>query len=140
MPLTITPLTDKHHRELALAVERASTQWVPNLTDPAQIVAALDRVLLFLRQNGSASPQARQVASLAFVFGAQVVATSDWTWHSVSEDDGLNPSLVSADRKHAVLVVDLATQLVMGLAKGSLADLHRACVEHRDHPNLTALE
>lgn len=140
MPLTITPLTDKHHRELALAVERASKQWVPALTDPVQIIGALDRIVLFLRQNGSASPQARQVASLAFVFGAQVVATSDWTWHSVSDDDSVNPSIVSADRTRAVLVVDLATQLVMGHARGSLADLHRACVERRDHPNLTALE
>ena len=52
----------------------------------------MERILLFLRQNGGASMQARQVASLAFIIGEQVVQLGGWKWMSVSDDGSVNPA------------------------------------------------
>jgi hypothetical protein len=137
--LRVAPLTDEHHRQLSLAVDRALQQWAPTLNEPKEIIAALDRVLLFLRQNGGASVQSRQVASLAFVFGAQVVRSAGWAWHSVSDDDHVNPAIVSADATRAVLVVDVVTELVLEATKGSLVDLHLACLSARAHQAIVSI-
>ncbi len=139
MPLQVRPLSLEHQQQLTLAVERALQQWVPTAHEPHAIVAALDRVLLFLRQNGGASVQSRQVASLAFCFGAQVVKGGGWSWHSVSEDDGINPALVSTDGAHAVLVVDVVTELVLQSTRGSLVELHRACADGLPNSGILAL-
>ncbi len=132
--MQVAPLSDKHLGELQLATERALQQWAKDVFAPAAIVSSMERVLLFLRQNGGASKQARQVASLAFIIGEQVVQLGEWKWMSVSEDGSLNPAIVSPDGARACLVVDVVTLLVAGEAKGSLTALVRACVENEGHP------
>jgi hypothetical protein len=133
MAYTVKPLSERHALELQNAVDKALLQWAPGVKEPQDIIASLDRVLLFLKQNGGAATQSRQVASLAFIFGHQVVRTAQWTWHSVSEDGGLNPSIVSPDKTRALLVVDVITQWVVGELKVSLRDLYAACIEGRPH-------
>jgi hypothetical protein len=139
MALTNTELSARHLEELALAIERARAQWVPALRGPEEILAALERVLLFLRQNGGAAPQSRQVASLAFLLGEQLVRGAGWRWRSVSEDGSVNPSVVSPDSRRAVLVVDVVTLLVMGQTKANLRELWRACLTARAHELFTEL-
>ena len=120
-------LSEKHLSELALAVSRALAQWLPGETPaPAEVVQGLERVLLFLRQNGSPSPQARQVASLAFCWGDQLVREGGFHWASVCEDESTNPSVVSNDGTRACLVVDAVTVLVMQPQALSLTALFRA--------------
>lgn len=121
------PLSEKHVGELRLAVSRALAQWLPgDLPAPLDVVQGLERVLLFLRQNGSPTPQARQVASLAFCWGDQLVRGGGFHWASVSEDDSVNPSVVSNDGQRACLVVDALTVLVMEPQALSLTALFRA--------------
>jgi hypothetical protein len=120
-------LSDKHVSELALAVSRALQQWLPGAVPaPHDVVQGLERVLLFLRQNGSPSPQSRQVASLAFCWGDQLVREGGFHWASVSEDDSTNPSVVSNDGTRACMVVDAVTMLVMQPHAMSLTALFRA--------------
>jgi hypothetical protein len=140
MAFNVTPLSMQHGLELQVAAGRALQQWAPNVREPKDIVVALDRVLLFLRQNGGAAPQARQVASLAFLFGLQVIRTAQWRWMSVSEDESVNPAIVSPDGKSAVLVVDVATRWVMREVKVSPHELYLACVEGRHHDLFTSLD
>lgn len=137
--MNVTPLSDQHLGELDLAISRALAQWCPTLGEPAQIVEAMDRVLLFLKQNGGAARQARQVSSLAFLVGEQLVRLGGWRWASVSEDDGVNPSVVSPDGRRACLVVDMATLLVAGEAKGGVRALVKACLEGAEHPLVVTL-
>lgn len=139
MAYSVTPLSPRHLGELEFAVDRAVEQWAPGVTDPSQVVTAIDRVQLFLRQNGGAATQSRQVASLAFILGQQVVKAAGWSWQSVSEDDGLNPSVVSPDGRRALLVVDVVTRSVMGDARVSLVEVYSACLEQRAHTAFTAL-
>lgn len=112
---TLTALTDKHLAEIALAVERARAQWLKggDSPSPAQVVSQLERVLLFLRQNGSPTNQSRHVTSLALTFADAVRQANGWKWMSVSDDGSLNPSLVSLDDRHAFLPVDAVTRLLM---------------------------
>ncbi len=127
--MTPVPLSEKHLAELALAVSRALKQWLPGeLATPADTVHGLERVLLFLRQNGSPSPQARQVASLAFCWGDQLVREGGFHWASVCEDDSVNPAIVSTDETRACMVVDAVTELVMQPQAMSLAALFRALI------------
>jgi hypothetical protein len=135
----VAPLSPQHEAELALAVERALAQWAKGVEKPSDVVNALERVLLFLRQNGSASPQARHVASLAFAFGQQVVREAQWTWRSVSDDGGVNPAIVSPDGRRALLVVDVMTRLVVGADKASLAAVYRALTKGEGHALVTEL-
>ncbi|MBL9039195.1 MAG: hypothetical protein JNG84_11805 [Archangium sp.] len=122
-------LSPKHGSELQLAVERAMAQWLPDAPEaPAEVVQGLDRVLLFLRQNGSPSKQARQVASLAFCWGQQVVRTGGFRWASVSDDATVNPSLVSSDEQRACLVIDCVTVLVLEPEAPSLSAVFRQLV------------
>ncbi|MFT3706428.1 MAG: hypothetical protein QM817_02050 [Archangium sp.] len=67
----VAELSEKHRGELQLATERALQQWAKDVFVPKQILDAMERVLLFLKQNGGASKQARHVTSLAFVVGEQ---------------------------------------------------------------------
>lgn len=123
-------LSEKHQGELRLAAERALAQWLgagPR-PEPAQVVQGLERVLLFLRQNGSPSRQAAQVTSLALAWGEQVVRAAGWSWMNVAEGGALNPGLVSPGGAHACLPVDLVTVLVME-KRGSLAALYRKLVD-----------
>jgi hypothetical protein len=136
---TVTPLSERHRAELSLAVERAAAQWLKGVAAPGDVVHALERVLLFLKQNGAASPQARHVASLGFLFGQQLVRASGWTWQSVSEDGDVNPAVVSADGRRALLVVDVVTRLVLGADKASLAALYAALHAGQAHPLVTEL-
>jgi len=138
-PYTVAPLSERHLSELALAVERAAAQWVKGLDAPVDVVRGLERVLLFLKQNGAASPQARHIASLGFLFGQQVVRAGGWTWKSVSEDGSVNPAIVSPDGKRAVLVVDVVTRLVLGADRASLVSLYRALLSGEGHPLVTEL-
>lgn len=131
--MQVAPLSDKHRGELQLATERALQQWAKGVFAPREIVSAMERILLFLRQNGGAAKQARQVASLAFIIGEQIVQLDGWKWMSVSDDGSVNPAIVSADGVRACLVVDVMTLLVAGEAKGSLGQLVRACVENEHH-------
>lgn len=127
--MNLTPLSEKHLAELALAVSRALAQWLPKgeaLPAPLEVVQGLERVLLFLRQNGSPSPQARQVASLAFCWGDQLVRDGAFRWASVSEDDSVNPSILSLDETRACMVVDAVTTLVMEPQAMSLTALYRS--------------
>lgn len=125
--MTPVPLSEKHLAELALAVGRALKQWLPGeLATPAEMVQGLERVLLFLRQNGRPLPQARQVASLAFCWGDQLVREGGFHWASVSEDGSVNPSIVSTDETRACMVVDAVTVSVMQPQAMSLSALHRA--------------
>lgn len=133
----VAPLSPKHLGELQLATERALQRWAKDIFAPTEILSAMERVLLFLRQNGGASLQARQVTSLAFIVGEQLVQLDGWRWMSVSEDESLNPSIVSADGKRAVLVIDVMTMLVTG--KGSIAGLVRACREGVAHEHVVTL-
>jgi hypothetical protein len=132
--MVVAPLSPAHVSQITLVVSRAVMQWV-NVELPAEkMVSALERVLVFLRQTGGASVQARQVSSLGFVFGAQLVKTAAWTWQSVSEDGSVNPAAVSQDFKRACLVVDMATLMVTGELKSSLSHVFRAAVEGQPHP------
>ena len=125
--MNVKPLSDKHREELALAIRRALGQWLPgDEQSPIDTVKGLERVLLFLRQNGSPSPQARQVASLAFCWGDQLVRDGSFHWASVAEDDPVNPSVVSNDNARACLVVDAVTVLVMQPQALSLTALFKA--------------
>jgi hypothetical protein len=137
--MKVSALSEKHLAELDLAISRAAAQWCSGLAEPWARVQALERVLLFLRQNGSASRQARHVASLGFLVGQQVVELGGWTWASVSDDDGVNPSIVAPDATRACLVIDVATLLVAGEAKGGLGPLVRACVDGGAHPLVVTL-
>lgn len=142
--MQVVPLSDKHRGELQLATERALQQWAKGLFAPQEIVSAMERILLFLRQNGGAAKQARQVASLAFIIGEQIVQLGGWKWMSVSDDGSVNPAIVSPDGVRACLVVDVMTLLVAGEPKasgptalggrqGSLGRLVRACVKNEHH-------
>lgn len=137
--MNVTPLSDKHLGELDLAISRALVQWCPNVSEPREIVVAMDRVLLFLKQNGGAARQARQVSSLAFLVGEQLVKLGGWRWASVSEDGSVNPSVVSPDGRRACLVVDMATLLVAGEAKGGVRTLVQACLDGAEHPLVVTL-
>ena len=126
MKLRVEPLSAKHSSELELAVARALSQWLPGaLGAPVDVVQALERVLLFLRQNGSPTNQSRHVASLAFCWGSQLVRAGGFTWMSVSEDGSVNPSVVSLDHARACLVVDAVTTLVLAPGPQSLTSLYR---------------
>ena len=131
--MLVAPLSTKHLGELQLATERALQQWAKNIFAPTEIVSAMERILLFLRQNGGAAKQARQVASLAFIIGEQIVQLGGWKWMSVSDDGSVNPAIVSPDGARACLVVDVMTVLVAGQARGSLSSLVKACVENEHH-------
>lgn len=125
-PLCAVPLSADHLAQLHRAVELALPQWLQPVPEaPLDIVVGLERVLLFLKQSGTPSAQARQLASLAFAFGAQVVRGGAWHWASVSEDGHVNPALVSADGARACLPVDVVTALVMRVERGSLGALYR---------------
>lgn len=125
--MNLTPLSEKHQGELTLAVSRALGQWLPGpLGAPLEVVQGLERVLLFLRQNGSPSPQARQVASLAFCWGEQLARSGGFHWASVSEDATVNPSIVSDDEARACMVVDAITTLVIEPQAMSLVALYRS--------------
>lgn len=137
--MKVAALSEKHLGELDLAISRAAAQWCNGVEEPWARVHALERVLLFLRQNGGASRQARHVASLAFLVGQQVVALGGWRWASVSDDDGVNPSIVSPDSARACLVVDVTTLLVAGEAKGGFGALVRACLDGAAHPLVVTL-
>lgn len=122
----VSPLSDKHVTELHQAVDRALAQWLtgPVPSEPLEVVRALERVLLFLKQNGDASAQGRHVASLAFAFGQQLVRSGGWSWKSVSEDDSVNPSIVREDGR-ACLVVDTVTAMVTKTCSLGLVELFR---------------
>lgn len=121
------PLSEKHRQELAQAVERALSQWLTGGApeSPLDVVRALERVLLFLRQNGDAQAQSRHVASLAFALGEQLVKSGGWSWCSVSEDGSINPSVVRDDGL-ACLVVDAVTGMVTKTSDVGLVELFRA--------------
>src|SRR5687767_6102042 len=109
------PLSEQHLGEIRLTAERALAQWLGAAApdgSPRDVVRALDRVLLFLRQNGSPSRQAAQVTSLALAWGEQVVKAAGWEWMNVG-DEGFNPGLVAPGNAHACLPVDEVTLLVM---------------------------
>lgn len=131
----VAELSEKHRGELQLATERALQQWAKDIFVPAQILEAMDRVLLFLKQNGGASKQARHVTSLAFVVGEQIVQLGGWKWMSVSEDGSLNPAIVSPDGKRAALLIDLVTLWLTGEARGSVRTLTRACLDQQVEPH-----
>ena len=131
------PLSPKHLAELQLATERALQQWAKDIFAPRSILAAMERVLLFLRRNPGASAQSRQVTSLAFIVGEQLVQLGGWKWMSVSEDGSVNPAIVSPDGLKAVLMVDVATEWVLG--KGSIPALVRACLEDGEHEHVVTL-
>lgn len=138
-PVHVAPLSEKHLAELQLATERALQQWAKDIFPPRDIIAAMERVLLFLRQNGGASKQARHVASLAFVVAEQIVQLGGWKWMSVSDDGSLNPAIVSPDGKRAWLCVDVMTLLVTGQVKCSFAELTDACLSGAEHELLVPL-
>lgn len=126
---SVETLSPKHLGEISLTVERGTAQWLKGSPTPAQAVAQLERVLLFLKQNGGASRQAQHVTSLALIFGEQVCAVSGWRWMNVSDDGRLNPGLVSADGAHACLPVDVVTRLLMRQQIPSLGELFTMLVE-----------
>lgn len=137
--MKLSSLSERHVSQLRRAAAMAQAQWAPEATAPMDVVAAMDRVVLFLKQNGDASAQSRQVASLAFVVGEQIVQLADWKWMNASDDDTLNPAIVSADGHRAVALLDIATLLVMGETSGSLTALARACVGATNHEWMTLL-
>ena len=127
MALTVGPLTERHRAEISAAVARALAQWLGAElpTEPAQVVQGLERVLLFLRQNGSPSRQAAHVTSLALAWGEQLARATGWAWMNVSDDGSVNPGLVAPSGAHACLPVDLVTSLVLGQGGASLSQLFR---------------
>lgn len=137
--MQVTELSAKHLGELQLATERALQQWAKDVFVPQQILAAMERVSLFLKQNGGAAKQARQVTSLAFIVGEQVVQLGGWRWVSVSDDGSLNPAILSPDGKRACLVLDFMTLLVSGQGSGSVGSLVRACLEGQAHEGVVVL-
>lgn len=137
--MQVASLSDKHRGELQLATERALQQWARDIFAPQQIISAMERILLFLRQNGGAAKQARQVASLAFIVGEQVVQLGGWKWMSVSDDGSVNPAIVSPDGGRAVLVVDVMTLLVAGETNGSLGALVSACLQNEPHAGVVMM-
>lgn len=129
----VAPLSEKHLGELQLATERALQQWAKGVFAAPEIVSSMERILLFLQQNGGAAKQARHVTSLAFIIGEQIVQLGGWKWMSVSDDGSVNPAIVSPDGSRACMVVDVMTLLVTGGTKGSLSTLVKACVENEEH-------
>lgn len=137
---TCSPLSDEHLKQLDRAVELALPQWLKPVPEaPEQVVLGLERVLLFLKQQQEPSKQARQVASLAFAWGAQVVRATPWRWMSVSEDGSVNPALVSPDGAKACLPVDVVTMLAMKQGSTSLSGLYRSILEGEDAEALLTL-
>ncbi len=137
---TCTPLSTDHLAQLERAVALALPQWLKPVPEaPEQIVAGLERVLLFLKQQQEPSKQARQVASLAFAWGAQVVRASPWRWMSVSEDGSVNPALVSPDGARACLPVDVVTLLALRQSGVTLSGLYRSIVEGQETEALVSL-
>ncbi|MDP3503208.1 MAG: hypothetical protein Q8S33_22940 [Myxococcales bacterium] len=128
--MRVSPLSDKHLLEVTQASDRALAQWLtaPEVSEPLAFVRALERVLLFLKQNGDASAQARQVSSLAFAFGQQLVRTGAWEWKSVSEDGSVNPSVVNGAGR-ACLVVDTVTAMVTQRSSIGLVELYRGLLD-----------
>ncbi len=137
MTLRAEPLSEKHLGELQLATERALQQWAKDIFAPQVILQSMERVLLFLRRNPGASAQSRQVTSLAFIVGEQLVQLGGWRWMSVSEDGAVNPAIVSPDGSKAVLMIDVATEWVLG--RGSIPALVRACLENGEHEHVVKL-
>ncbi len=133
----VAPLSSQHLAELQLATERALSQWAKDVFAPRDILAAMERVLLFLRRTGGAAVQARQVSSLAFIVGEQLVQLGGWKWMSVSDDGSVNPAIVSPDGARAVLMVDVATAWVLG--RSSMGALVRACLENTSHDDVVTL-
>lgn len=128
--MRVAPLSEKHLLELTQTADRALSQWLTgqHVTEPLDIVRALERVLLFLKQHGDASAQARQVGSLAFAFGHQLVRAGRWSWQSVSEDGGVNPSVVRDDGR-ACLVIDTVTAMVTQRSSVGLVELYRGLLD-----------
>lgn len=137
--MQVHPLSSKHLGELQLATERALQQWAKGIFAAPEILNAMERVLLFLRQNGGASKQARQVASLAFIVGEQVVQLGNWKWVSASDDGSLNPAILSPDQKRVCLVVDAFTLMLATELKTSVNALARACLDGLPHELVTEL-
>lgn len=130
MPLTVTELSAQHQGEIARAAQRALAQWAKDVPpEPFRVVQVLERVLLFLKQNGGPSRQADHVTSLAFAWGEQVVAQAAWRWVNLADDGGVNPGLVSPDGAHGCLPVDLVAVRVMQVRSPSLSALFRRIVE-----------
>jgi len=131
--MQMAQLSSQHRREIDRSIAIAKAQWTKDLHHPSPIIQSLGRILLFLRQNGGASRQARHVASLAFVMGEQVVQHAGWRWMSVSEDGSVNPAIVSPDGRRACLVVDAVTLLLVDSSLGTVARLFQACVDGQVH-------
>jgi len=130
MSLSITELSEQHRGEIARAAQRALSQWAKDgPAEPARVVQVLERVLLFLKQNGGPTRQADHVTSLAFAWGEQVAQSSGWRWMNVSDDGGVNPGLVSPDGAHACLPVDVVAVRVMQVRQPTLSALYRRIVE-----------
>jgi hypothetical protein len=140
MPLVVRHLSEKHVLDLQNAVDQALREWAPGLSEPREIVDALERVVVFLRLKGAPSSQSRQVAAAAFVLGHQLARVAHWTWHSVSEDGALNPTVVSPDGRRGLPVVDVTAARVLGALEEPLWTVFSACVEGADHPMVLELD
>ena len=118
-------LSEVHQQQIARATLQALVQWLPGHASlsPVEIVQRLDRVVLFLQQNGSPSRQAGQVTSLAFAWGMQVQRALGWQWVNAATDGTFNPALQSEDGRLLCCAVDVVTALVMRQASGSLLKL-----------------
>jgi hypothetical protein len=125
--VSIEPLPSRLSAQLRASVASARKQW--QLENPATIksmsVMDLQRVLLFLRQNGSPSQQAGQVAALAFLFGECLAQDFGWSWCAARFDYHSVPALLSPHGNRVLAVIDIVTVSVLSNQAPSLPTLYR---------------
>jgi len=88
---------------------------------PREIVFGDGALLLFLRQNGGAAMQARQVASLAFIIGRAGGAARRLDVDERQRRRLVNPAIVSPDGRRACLGGRRDDLLVAGETKARWA-------------------
>ncbi len=114
--LEVSPLPAPLALQLKQSIASAERQWLGQpgaLMEADEILQRLERVVLFLRQNGSPSRQAGQVAALAFLFGEWLVRQQGFSWCCAQLDGATTPAVLSFDCTTVCSVVDVVTQLVM---------------------------
>ncbi len=124
--VSIEPLPPHLGAQLRAAIASARKQWMVevSITIKSLSVSDLQRVLLFLRQNGSPSQQAGQVTALAFLFGECVVQDFGWRWCLARLDQAAVPALLSPDGTRVLAVIDIVTNCVLSRNALSLPKLH----------------
>ena len=116
MRLDAKPLSSSHLKELQNLVDRGRELIVTG--DDA--LDCLERVLEDVKRGESS----REALSLvAFVWADEVIAKAKWRWVSLSPDGRLNPAIVSPDKAHACVPIDLVLSMVEAVSDETLRSM-----------------